>query len=458
MAKLISRNPAKNYEALGAVEVSTKEEVRKKVQKANAAKHEWKALGVENRVGLVRRILDQLKKEKEALALLITREIGMPITQSRLDVDDAIKYLGWYLDNASSYLSPEVIYKDKKITHTVFHEPIGTAAVITPWNYPVSNFVWGCGQNLLVGNTVVFKHSEECPLVGKRLEELIAQCGLPEGVFNQVYGDGSVGNYLVQQEIDLVNFTGSTKVGKHLYKVAAGKFMKAVLEMGGSAPGIVFEDAAVDEVLETIYVSRFYHCGQSCDALKRLIVHESLFGEVLQKLKQLLASKRIGDPEDEATDIGPLVAKRQRELLESQVSDAVKKGAKVLVGGKRPKHLLGAYYEPTVLTNVTNDMRVWQEEVFGPVLPVVSFTKEEEAIKLANDTTYGLGTYVFTEDKERASRVASQIDSGMVSVNNASYLQPCSPFGGYKESGIGREHGKFGFSELTQEKVVAMGK
>lgn len=231
-----------------------------------------------------------------------------------------------------------------------------------------------------------------------------------------------------------------------------------MLECGGSAPGIIFEDADVVKVLETVYLNRFSNCGQSCDALKRLIVHKSCFDEVVEKLKVLLDAKKVGDPEEEDTDIGPLVAKRQLELLESQVDDAVKKGAKVITGGKRPKGLQGAYYEPTVLVNTKPDMRVWQEEVFGPVLPVVSFDTQEQAIELANDTKYGLGAYVFTEDKEKAERVASKIESGMVSINNASYLQPRSPFGGYKESGIGREHGRFGFEELIQVKVVAMEK
>lgn len=455
MAKLISANPAKNYNIIGEVDISSEKEIKQKVQKANSAKKGWKNLGVEGRVKLLRCIVDKFNESKDKLALLATREMGMPISQSMNDASSAIRYFSWYLDNASKYLSSEIIYKDNNVTHKVFHEPIGTAAVIIPWNYPASNFVWGCGQNLIAGNTVVFKHSEECPLFGKYLEELIKSCKLPDGVFSEVYGDGKIGDYLVHQDIDLISFTGSTKVGKYLYKVAREKFIKGVLEMGGSAPGIVFEDANIEEVLETIYFNRFSNCGQSCDALKRLIVHESRFDQVVQKLKELLSSKKIGDPEKQSTDIGPLVAKRQLELLEDQVKDAMGKGAKLIVGGKRPRGLSGAYYEPTIFTNINRKMKVWQEEVFGPVLPIMSFKSEEDAIALANDTRYGLGAYIFTENKEKAMRVASQVDAGMVEINNASYLQPCSPFGGYKESGIGREHGKFGFAELTQVKVVA---
>lgn len=454
--KLFSTNPSRNHEVVGEVEVSTEEDIRKKVQKAKDAAERWKFLGVEKRVNLLRKIANELARRKEELSLLETREMGMPITQSRQDVGEAVRYFNWYLDNAHKYLFPEVTYEDNQTIHKVFYEPIGVAAVITSWNFPTSNFVWECGQNLVVGNTVVFKHSEESPLTGKLLEEIVSNAGLPEGAFTEIYGDGNVGEQLVNHDIDLICFTGSTKVGKYLYKVTAEKFIKIVLECGGSAPGIIFEDADLDKVLESVYFGRFFNCGQACDALKRLIVHESKFDETVEGLKKLLEGKKIGNPEDENTDIGPLVAKRQLELLESQVEDAIQKGAKIITGGKRLEKLQGAYYEPTIVVDIKPDMRVWQEEVFGPVLPIISFKTEGEAIELANNTKYGLGAYVFTEDKEKAQRVAFQIETGMVSINNASYLQPCSPFGGYKESGIGREHGKFGFTELTQVKVIAM--
>lgn len=457
MNKLISTNPGENYQVLGEVEISTEAEIKDKVQKAHIAQNKWRDLGVEGRVKLLRKVIDEFSERKEEIALLETREMGMPTSQSRMDVEEGIRYFKWYLDNAKKFLNPETIYEDDAVIHKVFYEPIGVAAVIVPWNFPLSNFVWSCGQNLIVGNAVVFKHSKETPLTGRLIEEIVNGV-LSEGVFFEVYGDSKVGDLLVHQDINLICFTGSTKTGKYLYKVGAEKFIKVILECGGSAPGIIFEDADLERTLETVYFDRFINCGQVCDALKRLIIHQSRFDETIAKLTKLLKEKKVGDPKDENTDIGPLVNKRQLELLESQVKDATEKGAKIAIGGKRPANIKGAYFQPTILTHVTAKMRVWQEEVFGPVLPVVSFKTEEEAIKLANDTKYGLGAYVFTEDKEKASRVASQIDSGMVGINNASYLQPCSPFGGYKESGIGREHGKFGFEELTQVKVVAMEK
>jgi len=454
MDKIISTNPGKGYKVVGEVAVSSKDEIHLKVEKAKEAATEWKNLGVSGRVALLRKLVLKIQENKEKLASMATREMGMPIGSSRNDVDDAMRYLSWYLDNADNFLRPEVSFEDEKIINTVYREPVGVVAVIVPWNYPMSNFVWGCGQNLVVGNTIVFKHSEECPLFGKLLEEIVTSC-LPEGVFSEVYGGGEAGDLLIHEDINLICFTGSSKTGKYIYQVAAEKFIRAVLEMGGSAPGIIFEDANIDNVLETIYFGRFFSSGQSCDALKRLIVHESRLDETIAKLKEIISSKKIGDPEDESVDLGPLVAKRQLDLLEKQVMDAIDKGAKIEVGGKIPAGLEGAYYEPTILTNVNKEMRVWREEVFGPVLPIVTFSTDQEAILLANDTEYGLGAYVYTENKERAQKIAAKINTGMVSVNNASYLQPSSPFGGYKQSGLGREHGKYGFEELTQIKVVA---
>ena len=248
-------------------------------------------------------------------------------------------------------------------------------------------------------------------------------------------------------------FTGSTKVGKHLYTVAAEKFISVVLEMGGSAPGVIFADADIASVVDSIYANRFMGGGQMCDGLKRLIVHKSRFYEVVKLLKAKILSKKIGDASNPSTEVGPLVAERQVKALEIQ--DAKSKGATIITGGKRPNGLAGAFYEPTLITNIKKDMKVWTEETFGPVLPVISFETESEAIELANDTTYGLGAYVITSDNKTFDRVASKILSGMVSHNNLSYIKPFNPFGGYKQSGIGREHGKYGFEDVTQVKVIA---
>jgi succinate-semialdehyde dehydrogenase/glutarate-semialdehyde dehydrogenase len=400
-------------------------------------------------------VIQNFLDRKEEIAQLASKEMGMPITLSRSDVDDSMHYFTWYLDNAEKYLSPEIVFEDEKVKHTVFREPIGVSANITPWNFTISNFVWSVAQSLVSGNVVIYKTSEEVLLSGKLIEEIMSRCDFPEGVFSEIYGDGEVGKILVNGDIDLICFTGSTNTGKYLYKVGAEKFVKVFLELGGSAPGIIFEDADVDRVIDSFFGNRFLYSGQVCDGLKRLIVHKNKLEEVLEKLKEKINQTKVGDALNDETEIGPLVSEKQLVTLEEQVKDAAEKGAKVEIGGERLNINGGFFYKPTVLTNISFDMKVWNEEVFGPVLPVVTFKTDEEAIKLANDTNYSLGGYIFTEDKDKARKVALELKTGMIQINNANYLQPTSPFGGYKDSGIGREHGKFGFYDLTQVKVIA---
>jgi succinate-semialdehyde dehydrogenase/glutarate-semialdehyde dehydrogenase len=413
-------------------------------------------LGIEGRNKILRRFYDLLEKNKQALAELQSTEMGMIISEATGDIEASLEYLRWYSDHAAEHLAPYITFEDDKEIHAVYREPRGLVASVIPWNYPLANFVWQCGQSLVAGNVVILKHSEEVPMFEKKLESLAQEAGLPDGVLGFVYG--KVGDMLAHPDIDMLCFTGSTKTGKYLYTIAAEKFIPVVMEMGGSAPGIVFADANLSEVIDTLYANRFMGCGQMCDGLKRLIVHKSRYDEVVKLLTEKINSKKIGIALDSTTEVGPLVAERQVKALEIQVEDAKSKGATILTGGKRPVGLSGAFYEPTLITSITKDMKVWTEEVFGPVLPVVSFETEAEAVELANNTKYGLGAFVFTADKDLMSRVSSKLQSGMVSQNNLSYIKPYDPFGGYKQSGLGREHGKYGFEDVTQVKVIAMEK
>lgn len=453
--KLQSTNPAKNYQPLGEVEVSTQQDVERKVAAAHKAQKGWQALGVAGRIEKLKKAVEDFEKNKHALALLITQEMGKPLKDSVDEIDFALNYFRSYFETAPKCLKPELTHKGDGEQHEVHREPYGVAAIIVPWNYPFCNFVWQGGITLLAGNTVVFKHSEETPLCGKAIEETMVK-HLPPGVFNEVYGDRSVGEMLINADVNLICFTGSSKAGLKINQSAAARMIKTVMELGGSAPGIVFEDADVENIGLTIYNHRFSNNGQMCDALKRLIVHESQVDKVIAKLTSFIKGVHVGDPEQEKTQLGSLAAKRQLDLLKEQVADSVKKGAKIVVGGKEPGHLKGAFYEPTIISGVSKEMRLWQEEVFGPVLPIVTFKEEQEAIELANDTSYGLGAYVFTKDRERFRRVSGQIKSGMVCQNEISYVHPFNPFGGYKFSGNAREHSKFGFDEVTQIKVVSM--
>ncbi len=458
MAKLISTNPAKNYEVIGEVEISTDEEISGKVNSANKAKITWKEMGIEKRIELLKPILEDFKDRADEIAVLATKETGRAISESKSAVNGHINKLKWFLDNAELALSEEITHEDNESIHKIVYDPIGLAAVITPWNHPFGMFVWGVIPNLLAGNTVVFKISEECPLVGKLIEKVMFSHELPKGVFSEIYGAGDVGWKLVQENIDLIWFTGSTKVGQQLYKLAGEKFIKVILELGGSNPCIVFEDVDVQKIVSKIYTKRFKLCGQTCDALKRLIVHESIADELIEALKKEIESKNIGDPKNQDTDIGSLAANRQLVLLEDQMKDALSKGAKIITGGRYPKNVTGAFYLPTLLIDINKNMRIWNEEVFGPVLPIITFKTEEEAIALANDTIYGLGSIVFSKDLKRAKRVASKIDTGTIEINNAIHWLSCNPFGGYKKSGMGREHGNVGFRELCQIKVISMEK
>ncbi|MFC1875001.1 aldehyde dehydrogenase family protein [Chloroflexota bacterium] len=452
--KLQSINPS-DYQLLGEVDISNLQEIREKVEAARKAQKGWANLGIERRVKLLRNAIEEFESRQAEFTLLESREMGIPVKEANSDFTARVKYAKWNFDNAARYLKPETTFENDKVINQVFYEPIGVSAVIIPWNFPWLNFIWGSLQNLIAGNAIVLKHSEECPLCGKFIEDVFSR-HLPNGVFNEVYGDGEIGKLLVQQDIDMIAFTGSTKTGRLLYETAGKKFIKAVMELGGSAPGIIFDDANINLSIKDACGQRLSNAGQCCDGLKRLIVQSDIFDEVVQSVVSVFSAKKIGAAEEESTDIGPLVAKRQLDLLISQVEDAKAKGAKVITGGNSLEaEMNGAFYEPTILTGITDEMRVWKEEVFGPVLPIVSFETEEEAIELANQTVYGLGAYVYTGDKGKADRVASSIKTGMVSINGTSYTAPFNPFGGYKSSGIGREHGKYGFHEVTQVKIVA---
>jgi succinate-semialdehyde dehydrogenase/glutarate-semialdehyde dehydrogenase len=453
MAKLISINPS-TVQKLGEVDVSTPKEVQDKVKIAHTTHKTWRAIGLTQRLVLLKSLLPIFSSRRQQLALLASEEMGMPYAQSLDDLDGGVEYFTWYLENAQRYLEPEITFEDENEIHQVVCEPKGVVAVIVPWNFPFSNFIWQVGQNLIVGNTVVFKHSEETPLFGKELEKVFTDSEVPAGVFNEVYGDGKVGQILAQQDIDMICFTGSTQTGKELYKIGAQKLVPVLMELGGSAPGLVFEDAHVDKVIESIYLNKFLNCGQICDGLKRLIVHHNKLDEVIHKLQQILKSKKVGISVDQATDVGPLVAKRQLDLLQDQVADALLQGAQTITAGGVPQGLKGYFYQPTLLVNVSTHMRIWSEEVFGPVLPIMSFQTYEQAIELANNTKYGLGGYIFTQDSHIFEKASTDIQTSMISQNNLTYAKPCNPFGGCKASGLGREHGKYGFHELTQVKLV----
>jgi len=447
-----SYNPSNN-ELLGQVESTTLSEIEEIVNKSKLAFENWGYSSLEERISYIKQLYDIIKSKKQEFAELLTNEMGMPISESLFDVDSGLEHIKWYIDNAKNIIGEKVTYEDEQEIDKVIFEPKGVVAVIIAWNFPFSSFVWQAIPNLIVGNTVIIKHSEYVPLCSKYIYDMVSNI-LPENVYSVVYGDGEVGEYLVKQNIDMICFTGSTYTGQKLYKIAGEKFIPIVLECGGSAPGIIFEDADIDSVIEAIYINKFANTGQICDGQKRLIVHESKFDEVCEKFKKCINNKKIGNPLDENVEIGPLVSITQLEKLENQVQDAVDKGAKIICGGERLKLNNGNYYLPTILTNITKDMKVYKEEVFGPVIPIIQFKTLEEAINIANDTEYGLGGYIYTSDKTKFEKVVKELKTGMIALNNLYYLKPCNPFGGYKKSGMGKNNSEFGLRELCNIKVV----
>ncbi len=447
-----SYNPANN-KLLGQMETTSISTIEEAVKNSKIAFEHWSCLDLEERLSYVRKLYDKIKSKKDEFARLLTNEMGMPISESLFDIDSGLEHIKWYIDNIKNIIGEKITYEDEHEIDKVIFEPKGVVAIIIAWNFPFSSFVCQAVSNLVVGNTVVIKHSEYVPLCSKYILDLVSSI-FPKDIYTAIYGDGEVGKNLLKQNIDMICFTGSTKIGQELYKIAGEKFIPIVLECGGSAPGIIFEDADIDSVIESIYINKFANAGQICDGQKRLLVHESKFDEVCKKFNQCIQNKKIGNPLDESVEIGPLVSISQLEKLESQVNDAIQKGAKVICGGKRLELDNGNYYLPTILTNVTENMRVYHEEVFGPVIPIIKFKTFEEAITIANDTEYGLGGYVYTSDKAKFDAVVKFLKTGMIALNNLYYLRPCNPFGGYKKSGMGKNNSEFGLRALCNIKVV----
>lgn len=451
--KLNSINPF-DQSINGSVLVSTSDDITQKVTKARNARHLWKNTPIENRIDLLKPLLVLFEKEKQTITTLITQEMGKPILESENEFAFSLNYLKHFFDTTPEYLKSEMIQTEQG-SSSIIYEPCGLAACIAPWNFPFSNFIWAVIPNLIVGNTVVFKHSEYCPLMGKFCEEAINILHLPEGVFSEVYGDGQVGNMLLQAPIDFIWFTGSSHTGHALQKIAAEKRIKTILEMGGSNPGIIFEDVDLEKIIPKVCEERFGNAGQICDALKRLIVQESIVEEVKTRITAYIKNVVIDNPLLKNTTLGPLVSQKQLAILESQLADSVVRGAKICVGGNRIKIGDGNYFEPTLISDIDTTMRVWKEEVFGPILPIISFKTEEEAIALANDSIYGLGAFIFSADLTRAKRVAAHIEAGCVDINFGNHWDPAVPFGGRKCSGVGFEHGRLGFQALCQCKVIS---
>ncbi len=383
----------------------------------------------------------------------MTKEMGKPITESEDEIAWFSGEASWFSKEGKKYLHNE--NNDvgiPEVTSHIEYNPIGVVGVISPWNFPLETPMWAIVPALLAGNSVVWKPSTLVQLFSKRVYEIASEV-FPKNVLTITLGDSNTGKFLVDSEINMLAFTGSTRVGKEITSVLGGKLKKAVTELGGSDPFIVLKDVDIDFAVKGAVLGRFYNCGQSCTAAKRFYIAHEIFDDFTDKFVEETKSLKIGDPLDKDTKIGPLVSKQQSVLLKNQIVKSSKMGAKILLGGSEKK-CKGYFYKPTIMKNIDNKMPVIKEETFGPVAPLISVKNIEEAIKLSNDSQYGLGASIWTKDKKKAEKIARHIQSGIVWINDVNIAYPQCPWGGVKDSGIGRELSVHGIREFTNIKSV----
>ncbi len=458
--KVSSVNPATG-EILREFEAAGEQEVQAAVAQARAAQTAWADLGVRRRIEVIREFQRRLLAGKSEIAGVITREAGKPLAEALttevLVVLDAARFL---IDNAWGLLREEPVSHGNLATKLkrgrLLREPYGVVGIISPWNYPFSIPATETLAALVAGNAVVLKPSELTPLVALELASLLHAAGVPEAVFQVVVGEGAAGAALVQAQIDKLVFTGSVATGRRIAAAAAERLLPVVLELGGKDPMLVLDDADVDVSSSAAVWGAFVNAGQACLSVERCYVHRSLYAGFVEACAGKARKLRVGDGMESGTDVGPMIHERQLRIVEAHVEDAKARGARVLAGGLRLRELGTNFYAPTLLADVTQEMRIMREETFGPVLPVMAFDSDDEAVRLANDSDYGLAASVWTRDSARGESLARRIHAGTVMVNDVISCFGISeaPHGGVKVSGIGRSHGRFGLEEMVRVKYL----
>jgi len=451
-------NPA-NEEVLALIAEGDKADIDEAVKAARKAFEEgvWPNLNPHQRARLMFKIADLIDQHADELAELETLDNGKPLTFSKaFDVPAAaetFRYYGGWVTKIYGETNPS----DPAFFNYTLREPVGVCGQIIPWNFPLLMAAWKLGPALACGNTVILKPAEQTPLTALRLGELITEAGLPEGVLNVVtgFGPGAGSSIAEHPGIDKVAFTGSTEVGKIILKASAGNLKKVSLELGGKAPNIIFPDADLDQAVPTSMMGVYFNSGQVCCAGTRIFVQRDRYDEVVDKLAAFSKGVAVGDPFDQKSMLGPVVSQEQFDRVKGYLSVGAEEGAKVATGG-RPLERKGYFVEPTLFSGVKNEMRIAREEIFGPVGAAISFKDETDAVLQGNATEYGLSAAVWTKDVSRAHKVARSLKAGTVWINCYNQLDPISPFGGYKQSGFGRELGKYAIDLYTQIKSVWM--
>ena len=430
------------------------DEINDKVMNAHTALKSWKRLDIGERCSLARKLGRVMRKNKDEYSRTITEEMGKPIRQATAEVEKCAWLCDYYSETAESFLRDELIPTEFRKSFVSF-EPLGVIAGIMPWNFPFWQAMRFAVPALTAGNVEILKHSSVCLGSALKLEDAFLEAGFPEGVFQCVIGNPIVGEALIKSDIDAVSVTGSINTGKRVAELASKNLKKFVLELGGSDPFIVLEDADLNQTAYMAAQSRLLNTGQSCIAAKRFIVVKDVADKFIKLFVENTEAEVVGDPMDSKTTVGPLVRESQRQALSIQVDDARNKGANILTGGN-PIDGEGYFFEPTVLGDVKHEMKVVREEVFGPAAPVIVVEGEEEAVAEANNSEFGLGASIWTNNLERGIRLGRQIQSGIVSINEMVKSDPRLPFGGTKSSGIGRELSEFGIREFVNIKSIVV--
>ena len=430
------------------------EAIEQKLALAQSTFETWRNTSFEERATLMHKAAQNLRDSKAELALVMTREVGKTLTASEAEIEKCALTCDYYADNAATFLSEESVETDAGQSYVRF-DPIGVVLAVMPWNFPLWQVFRFAAPALMAGNVGILKHASNVQMSGQAIEKVFVDAGFPEGAFlNLEIGSAKVEAIIRDPRVKAATLTGSEYAGSQVAKVAGEEIKKTVLELGGSDPFIVFADADIDQAVSGAVTGRMqFNAGQSCIAAKRFIVEESIASEFADKLTTAVEELVVGDPESAETSVGPLASKQQLDDIEKQVTASVEAGATLLCGGKR-KGGKGYFYEPAVLANVTKGMPVYDEEVFGPALPIISFKTNEEAIAIANDSEYGLGATIFSSDTNKAQNIARDIDSGAVFINNPVKSDPRLPFGGVKKSGYGRELSHYGIREFVDVKTV----
>jgi acyl-CoA reductase-like NAD-dependent aldehyde dehydrogenase len=444
---------ATTEEVLGRIPEGTPEDAARAAAAAKAALPGWSATPVDERAKYLQRLSESLQARMEEIAQTITAEVGTPFVISQI----AQAGLPGMMAGSFVQIVQEFPFEEQIGNSLVVREPVGVVACITPWNYPLHQVVAKIAPALAAGCTVVLKPSEVAPLSAFILAEILEEIELPKGVFNLVTGTGPVvGEALVTDpNVDMVSFTGSTRAGRRIMELAAPCVKKIALELGGKSPFIILEDAPLEEAVRAGFQSAYLNGGQTCIAWTRMLVPASRKDEFVAKAKEVAETYATGDPMDPATRLGPMISETQRDRVRGYIQKGIDEGATLVTGGaEAPEGQdTGYFIRPTVFADVTNDMTIAQEEIFGPVVAIITYEDEEDAVRIANDTVYGLHGGVYGGDKDHATAVARRIQAGQVDVNGTQF-NPLAPFGGYKQSGIGREYGRHGLEEFLEVKSV----